>query len=169
MEKNAKNILTRREIGERLVLRARGEALMDGVIFAIVLLVCAPLSALGVYLFPYLPVLSVFVCAICLIPPVVVGVLFTRTAILLGKLRRGEWLVAHDTVAAIARGEAPRALEGRSPKDALYFTRYGRWVVGSTTLGLCSVGDAFIVALSEGKRPHILSAFPAARYEYRQE
>ena len=52
--------------------------------------------------------------------------------------------------------------------DAIYFSKYGRYVASSTTFGLASVGDEFYLVILHAKGKTISLAYNSLMYDCKE-
>ena len=169
MNKNAptKNILTREEIKKVLRREANADLYSAAVQFAVIALLLIPFFCLGIYVAKFVLLFGIALSAVCaaslafMLYRLIVALCIAR---LIG---RDGFSVERDTVSRLSRGEIPKNYsEGRYSVDAIYFTRYGRYPTGGTTLEMSSVGDVFYLVILHTKQKKIVFAYHSDRYDY---
>ena len=109
---------------------------------------CLPLVRWLSSFFHRLPILTVGGILILLAPAVCFTVLLIGSAVRLRRVAKGEFAIVVDDVCEISRGEP----QGRSTVDALYFTRYGRYVSGGVYFELTELRDEYYLVVLKGKK-----------------
>ena len=85
--------------------------------------------------------------------------------ILMRLISRGGYSIVKDTVFSLSRGEFQK--NARHPVNAIYFSKYGRYVESGVEFDITSVGDEFYLVILEGKKEDIAYAFHTKMYEYK--
>jgi len=79
---------------------------------------------------------------------------------------KGEFSIVTDEVNWMSEGES----EGRKTVNAVYFYRYGRYVIwSSATWGITHPGDTFYLVILHTKKSKIINAFPTKIYEWQED
>ena len=165
MEKQTKNIISRREIAAELIRENNEHLLLGSVIGIVALLIFIPLLIGGlsrnVYLFN-----NVFLDRMIIIVvfvPITVTVIapFVYLCIARFRLSRGEFMITEETL--LYKDHNP----GRSrwePDNVLYFNNFKRYGVEKNPYLRATSGDKYyLVHFKNSKR--ILRAYPAKAYE----
>lgn len=87
---------------------------------------------------------------------------FIEELILSRRASAGRFYIVKDTVSRLSRGEPAGKYR---TVDALYFTKYGRFVPTQTVFNLTSLGDEFYLVIIPTKKPKICFAFHTMMYE----
>ena len=100
-------------------------------------------------------------CCICIFPFFLMIKTLSNYVNQLRFINQGRLSIAKDTVYRLAINE--RA--GRTTQNAIYFSKYGRYVPAKSIFDLSSVGDEFYLVIIPAKKPKICFAYHTMMYE----
>ncbi len=160
----AKNILSRETCKKDLKHLVKADLLSAAVLLVVVLLIFVPLILMGIYVSKYVLAFGLVCVTVCAIPPIVFVYKLIHRMMMVRLVERDGFSIVTDTVSRLSKGEP----EARHTVNAIYFTRYGRYVPSKTTFDLSSVGDVFylVVLHTPKKTPSLV--FHSAVYECKE-
>ena len=170
MQKESKNILTRKSCKAELKRLSKANLVQDSVILAVLLLIFVPLFILSIYLSQYVLLLGIVSALICMIFPVLFFCRIIHDVMFSRVIEQNGFSIVKDTVSRISRDEIPKSYSvGRRMVNVIYFAKYGRCVAPKvrTPFDLSAVGDEFYLVILH-KKGEIIFAYNSVMYECKE-
>ena len=168
MAKETKNLLTREACKKDLKKPIKTAmlinlAILPVALFAFVVFLFASLSLMEQALI--FGILMVAVCAVMLASMLFI---YFSPLWLFHLINKGEYSIVTDKVFRIAKGERVRRRRHTIEVNALYFSKYGRYVPSSFVFNMADVDDEFFLVIMHTKKKPISLAYHTSMYDCKE-
>ena len=165
MMNETKETITREECDALLTHREKFRLRINVILTVFMAVLCAPIIGAALSTTKSTPVLGFAVTVIFCVPTLVFIIRIILNVKALRLISRGGYSIVKDTVFSLSRGEFQK--NAKHPVNAIYFSKYGRYVESGVEFNITSVGDEFYLVILEGKKAEIAYAFHAKMFEYK--
>ena len=165
MMNETKETITREECEALLTHREKFRLRINVILTVFMAVLCAPIIGAALVMTKDIPILGFALALILCAPTLLFIIKIILNVKALRLISRGGYSIVKDTVFSLSRGEFQK--NAKHPVNAIYFSKYGRYVEAGVEFNITSVGDEFYLVILEGKKSEIAYAFHAKMFEYK--